>query len=357
MLGALVRDQEESPLPQNDPAIRWERASAQDCSWERPAGVRVEGGLPTEDRQVLDVTSRCPLCGNPGFAAYRFGLLRCTECGLVVDRRVVDPDLDRQLNEDAFGEGYEPETSFWVRWFDSWKNRRYLGNLLRAGVQKGRLLEVGVGSGRFLSAARAAGFETEGCDLSESLARRVTEKTGIPVHCAELAALPARAFDVVCMHHVLEHVSDPVGLLRAGAERLRGGGVLHLAVPNGGAWEAHLPGWNCYAYYHLVYFDRATLGRACQAAGLAVQWMGSHASFSSWFLALARTAVGIRSMERPPAVRLRVGRGPNWGRLAEHPYRMAMVTAGVLTWPVRAVQSRRGRGDELIMIARATSSP
>ncbi len=301
---------------------------------------------------MSDVTDRCPLCDNGGFTAYRFGLLRCTRCGLVVDCRIFEPGLDRQLNEEAFGETYEPGTSFWVRWFQSWKNRRYLTNLRRAGVSRGRLLEVGVGDGGFLSAARAAGFEPEGCELSASLAKRIVAKTGIAVHCAALDSLPAAAFDVVCMHHVLEHVSDPVGLLRAAAERLRPGGVLHLAVPNVASWEARLPGWNSYEYYHVAYFDAGSLRRAIHAAELRVERMRSHESFPAWFLAILRTLLGVRTVALPPASALKAQPARRRGRAVEHTYRLAMVTAGVLTWPLRVVQSRVGRGDELIAIAR-----
>lgn len=295
----------------------------------------------------------CPLCGHQGFAAFRFRLRRCTACGFVIDERIFQPELDRELNQDAFGEGYDPETSFWVRGFEAWKNRRYLANLRRAGMRQGKLLEVGVGSGSLLVAARSAGFEPEGCDLSESLARRVAAKTGIPVHCADLASLPAGAFDVVCMHHVLEHVSDPVGFLRVAAQRLRPGGVLHLALPNIAAWEAKLPGWNCYEYYHVAYYDATTLRRAFEAAGMRVEWIGSHESFSAWFLAVMRTVLRVRPMEPPRAGALGTGRASRRGRLAEHGYRMAMVVAGVLSWPLRVVQEKVGRGTELVAVARA----
>jgi 2-polyprenyl-3-methyl-5-hydroxy-6-metoxy-1,4-benzoquinol methylase len=269
-----------------------------------------------------------------------------------VDRRILAPQLDRQLNEETFGEQYEPERSFWVRWFDAWKNRRYLANLRRAGITRGRLLEVGVGSGGFLRAARQAGFEPMGCDLSQPLARRVEVRTGVPVHCGDLAELPRQAFDVVCMHHVLEHVSDPVGFLRAVRERLAPGGVLHVAVPNVECWEARLPGWNLYLYCHLAYFDRGTLRRAMEQAGFAVWLITSHASFSSWFLALARTAARVRSMDAAPKIAASLGRVPRWWWIIEHPYRLAMLASGLLTWPLRWIQGELGKGDELLLLAR-----
>jgi hypothetical protein len=101
---------------------------------------------------------RCPLCAGCGFGPFRFGLVRCATCGLVVNPAIFSAGSGDALNQEAFGDAWDPETSFWVRWFQAWKNRRYLANLRRAGATRGRLLEVGVGSGSFLRAAREAGF-------------------------------------------------------------------------------------------------------------------------------------------------------------------------------------------------------
>jgi len=58
----------------------------------------------------------CPLCTGTSFALFRFGLLRCGGCGLVVNPALFRQGAGEALNEEAFGEGWEPETSFWVRW-------------------------------------------------------------------------------------------------------------------------------------------------------------------------------------------------------------------------------------------------
>jgi len=39
--------------------------------------------------------------------------------------------------------------------------------------------------------------------------------------------------------------------------------------------------------------------------------------------------------------------------VVEHPYRLAMLAAGAVTWPLRLMQGSLGRGDELVMVARA----
>ena len=124
----------------------------------------------------------CPLCTAEDFEPFRFGLLQCRGCGLVVDPAIFQSGAAEALNEEAFGEAYDTGRSFWVRSFEAVKNRRYLANLRRVGVTGGKLLEVGVGTGSFLTAARKAGFEVEGCDLSEPLCQRVQQATGITVH-------------------------------------------------------------------------------------------------------------------------------------------------------------------------------
>jgi len=294
----------------------------------------------------------CPLCGCERFGPFRFGLLCCARCALVVDRRIFVPELDRNINMEFFGEGYEPYSSVWVRWFFGWKNRRYLSNLRRVSVRGGRLLEVGVGDGSFLAAARAGGFEVEGCDLSAPLAERAAARAGVPVHCVALDELPAAAYDVVCMHHVLEHVRDPVTLLRQAAARLRPGGTLHLAVPNIDCWEAHIHGWTYYDFCHLSYFDQQTLRLALESAGFRVEKMLTHETFSGWFLALLRTLLGMRPAGSEIASSTHAPGQRRRNPAVEHAYRMTMVLAGMLTWPLRALQGRLGRGDELLAIAR-----
>jgi hypothetical protein len=70
-----------------------------------------------------------------------------------VDPRIFCCGAAERLKEEVSGDTYEPERSFWVRWFNAWKNRRYLDYLRRTGVMAGKLLEVGVGSGSCLRAA------------------------------------------------------------------------------------------------------------------------------------------------------------------------------------------------------------
>jgi len=275
--------------------------------------------------------------------------MQCSLCGLVVDPAVWKQCANEAMEREWFGEGYDPQESPWVRLFERWNNRRTYDRIASFSLTGRRLLEIGVGSGSFLEFARIQGFQVLGCDLSGPICGHVERKYHIPVHHGHVDTLPdGPAFDVVVMNHVLEHVSDPVGLLREVRRRMNRGGVLHIVVPNVDSWESRLRGWTGFEPYHLVYFRPTTLKIAAERAGFLVSQVSTHESFSGWFLTLLRTFLGTRRLEASCRTSMRKRRSAS---MTEHAYRMAMVLSGTATWPLRKLQSVLGRGDEAVLIA------
>jgi 2-polyprenyl-3-methyl-5-hydroxy-6-metoxy-1,4-benzoquinol methylase len=305
-----------------------------------------------------DARRRCPLCGKDHFPPWRFGLLRCESCRLVLSPAIWQTEVNERMEDEWFGEGYEQrKSSIWVEWFEARNNRRTLSRLANLALPGKRLLEIGVGSGSFLRAARDAGFDVMGCDLSAPICRQAEQTHGVAMHCGPLDSLPGQArFDVVVMNHVLEHVQNPVMFLQEVRRLLAPQGIVHVAVPNIACWEAKLSGWTSYEPYHLTYFDRATLQRAIGAAELQAISVATHESFSGWFLALLRTAIGANRVEGA-VVRQRT---PVYGSdkrrprpaTVEHVYRAAMTIFGGALWPLRRLQGYWGWGDELVCIAK-----
>jgi 2-polyprenyl-3-methyl-5-hydroxy-6-metoxy-1,4-benzoquinol methylase len=283
------------------------------------------------------------------------GLLCCEACALVFSPELWREDANEEANEQFFGEGYEQHQSLWVQRFEQWNNRRTLRRVRAAGVISGRLLEIGVGSGSFMHAAKVAGFEVMGADLSAPVCGRVSARYGIPVHCGGVDTLSGEGlFEVVVMNHVLEHTARPVSCLQHVSRLLTVNGVAHIAVPNVRSWDAHLSGWTSFEPYHLTYFDSLTLRRAVESSNLRVERLCTHESFSGWFLALLRTALGVN---RPTGAladqtrRIKFGLSPRRA-IVEHAYRLAMVGVGAVTYPLRFVQAVAGYGDELVCISR-----
>lgn len=96
----------------------------------------------------------------------------------------------------------------------------------------GRVLDVGCGNGRFLLRALQAGWEVKGIE-PDMKAAKSAQLAGVPVSQQGIEDTPGRGdFDVVTCSHVIEHVHDPLTLLRNVKSHLRPGGQLWLATPN-----------------------------------------------------------------------------------------------------------------------------
>ncbi|HEY9404155.1 MAG TPA: class I SAM-dependent methyltransferase [Pyrinomonadaceae bacterium] len=105
----------------------------------------------------------------------------------------------------------------------------------------GRLVDVGFGAGTLLEAARRAGWEARGIEVSQSACEHV-RGLGFDVFCGTLeeAHYPDAYFDVATASEVLEHVPDPQPVLNEIARVLRPGGLLWATTPHGRGMSAHL---------------------------------------------------------------------------------------------------------------------
>jgi SAM-dependent methyltransferase len=146
--------------------------------------------------------------------------------------------------------------------------------LLPAPHQGARYLDVGCGAGERLELARDLGWTTFGVDLGEAAVRAAANR-GHRTAVANAARLPftAASFDYLNLSHVLEHLHEPLELLRECRRVLRPDGVAQITVPNAASWGARRYGANWYPYEvprHLYHFTAKTLGQLAQRAGLEV---------------------------------------------------------------------------------------
>jgi 2-polyprenyl-3-methyl-5-hydroxy-6-metoxy-1,4-benzoquinol methylase len=145
-------------------------------------------------------------------------------------------------------------------------------------VQTGRLLDIGCGNGEFLAAMRGLGWDVLGLEPDPMAARTAREKLGLSVEQATLEAhtLPRHTSDAVTMHHVIEHLPDPVQSLRLARELLRPGGRLIVVTPNAQSlarylFRRHWMSWD--PPRHLSLFTPRTLQATATRAGLRMERM------------------------------------------------------------------------------------
>lgn len=101
-------------------------------------------------------------------------------------------------------------------------------------VDAGGILDFGCGSGKYLDRAHKLGCTTLGIDFSpkalEEVARRGHET--MPVSEGTWDAIAARKLKFVRMNHVVEHLYEPLRVLRKIHDAMDEGGCLHLSTPN-----------------------------------------------------------------------------------------------------------------------------
>jgi SAM-dependent methyltransferase len=100
-----------------------------------------------------------------------------------------------------------------------------------AAIPPGRILDVGCGPG-FLLSAIGDGWEKHGVEVSEVAAEHARAHGRIHYGILANAAYPDGHFDVVVLHHVIEHVADPSSLVREVRRVLAPHGVFILGTPN-----------------------------------------------------------------------------------------------------------------------------
>lgn len=299
----------------------------------------------------------CPLCGSGGAVRYDragpLGLHRCVGCSLVYMGQAADIGARYDHAErEYFGEGYLRKRDLFANWFHQHKARRRL-RVIRRYKQGGRLLDVGCGGAELLWEARNAGYDVVGVDVSSALTAHGRQRFGLEIHCGDLANFnPPEPFDVVVMSHVLEHVVEPLEMLRLVRRLLAPGGVLYLATPNVACWEARLGGWAAYEPYHLSYFSPSTLRDALARSGYEIADVHTWEPLSAWLNTLVRGLLGERYSRLRLAVQhdRRGVRRPRWW-IALTVLNVARVVGGFLLTPVRRFQESRLRGEELVCIA------
>lgn len=125
------------------------------------------------------------------------------------------------------------------------------------------VLEIGAGNGVNLKPFIAAGAAVTAIELSQQYAAEI-EKTGASVIVDNIWALEG-SFDLIVARHVVEHVTQPVELLRKLRQHLSSNGVIVVEVP--GILE-RVPSIQT---AHLVYLSEVTLQSTARLANLKVE--------------------------------------------------------------------------------------
>ena len=177
---------------------------------------------------------------------------------------------------------------------------RRLLRVIKSYQSDGRLLDVGAGTGILVEEAIAAHYDAIGIEPSQ-WAAALAQARGLSVfHGIFPHAAPRSTYDVITLIDVVEHVSNPVPLLRDVAAQLSARGIAVVVTPDVASIAARVMGanWWHYRVAHIGYFGKTTLTAALELAELQpIAWHRPVWVFPLDYL-LSRLAHYVPSIDR-----------------------------------------------------------
>ena len=206
----------------------------------------------------------------------------CMECGTLR----FDPYLDEESLQRFYSEYYQelyersPDAETYFASQQAY-GARVLQALRRHAPQARSVVEAGCGAGGAMSVLHEAGLQVAGCDHSARLVRFGQSKGMHSLVVGGIEHLQQRV-EAVYLHHVFEHLGDPVGFLRRCKELVGTSGLVLLIVPDIARIDRFaFPGGDVRLFLHVAHkfnYSRRGLAMLAARAGYAIEPIGGFES-------------------------------------------------------------------------------
>lgn len=229
----------------------------------------------------------CPVCGyfkkNIYLKNPKRKLVKCKYCSLIyVKRMPSSANLEKFYKKEYYKLTEKNNQILGYRNYDKqrpslekyYKMKLEQINALQLG-QKGKLLDIGCAFGTFLDLADKGGWDVTGHDISEFAVSEVRKK-GFKANSGLFSSkfYVRDAFDAVTLFQVIEHVPNPLSMLKEVRKVLKPNGLILVTTPDRDALLARLLGNMWHGWYidaHITFFNKKSLEFLLKKSGFLLQ--------------------------------------------------------------------------------------
>jgi SAM-dependent methyltransferase len=197
--------------------------------------------------------STCPACQSKNIfktldvkdyflTQENFSIWRCKDCGLsFTNPRPKDENLGKYYESSEYLSHGTKNSGIIGKLYQLLRNinikRKY--NIVSELMGTGKILDIGCGTGELLNYFQKQKWECLGVEPNANARSFAETHYRLKVEEEQsLQNLPEGSFDIVCMWHVLEHVSDINKRMDEAKRLLKNEGRLIIALPNLLSWDA-----------------------------------------------------------------------------------------------------------------------
>ncbi|MCV3336558.1 class I SAM-dependent methyltransferase [Campylobacter sp. RKI_CA19_01121] len=245
---------------------------------------------------------KCYLCGNENISKRNgkvrdnneIDILECEECGLVFLSKFCTNEkfyIDNKMNDLSFfqhskridfqNNGKQTLLNNYIETLSKDKEEaiKFRLKFVKEQIIAKNILDFGSGRAEFLILAKEYAKTVSGVEIEQQV-EKIYENNNIKLYrdLDDINLIEGEGYDIITAFHVIEHLHDPIGILKRLSFKLKDNGKIIIEVPN--ANDALLTifqnkSYQNFIYWspHLYYFNTHTLSMIAKKAGLHVDFI------------------------------------------------------------------------------------
>lgn len=221
----------------------------------------------------------CAACGSTAWAGagVRKGtpMRKCRACGTLRYSAVAPP-------EEIYQDGYHDGTADYG-WDSAADEEQAYENAvceqrlawLETKTSARKIIDVGGGLGRFAHVAQGRGWDATLAEVVPAAVDYARDHFGVPAKLIGVEDLAAEdeQWPVITLLHVVEHLPDALGVLRALRDAVTPDGIVYVELPNHASLSRRINGERWFGWQpgqHISFFTPSTLSALMERAGYDV---------------------------------------------------------------------------------------